>query len=163
MVEQVNIMTVFQSKKKPVEINYSTDIGADKVLKLLKENTFTKIKIDEDCIVGWAERFYRENPTAKKGDFLDDRDGGEIRKPIKFKNYILPFKEKTNIKFKYLMDKLNDNLIKKELGAFSHPQLICKKKSVELVREAIKLVPKGNDYIIFRSLCRNRKFTSRTF
>ena len=49
----------FSIKNKPVEINYSTDIGADKVLKLLKENTFTKIKIDEDCIFGWAERFYR--------------------------------------------------------------------------------------------------------
>ena len=137
----------FEIKKQPIEIDYSTDIGADKVLKILKENNFTKIKIDEDCIVGWAEKFYRENKTAKKSDFLDDKDGGEIRKPIKFKDYILPFKEKTNIKFKYLMDKLNDNLIKKELGAFFTPPAYTK-KSVELVREAIKLVPKGNDYII---------------
>jgi hypothetical protein len=137
----------FSIKKDPLEIDYSTDIGADRVLKLLKENNFTKIKIDEDCIVGWAEKFYRENPTAKKSDFLDDKDGGEIRKPIKFKDYILPFKEKTNIKFKYLMDKLNDNLIKKELGAFFTPPAYAK-KAVELVREAIKLVPKGNDYII---------------
>lgn len=137
----------FEIKRQPIEIDYSTDVGADKVLKILKENRFTKIKINEDCIVGWAEKFYRENPTAKKGDFLDDKDGGEIRKPIKFKEYILPFKEKTNIKFKYLMDKLNDNLIKKELGAFFTPPAYAK-KSVELVREAIKLVPKGNDYII---------------
>lgn len=137
----------FKIKKQPIEINYSNSVQADKVLKLLKENNFTKIKIDEDCIVGWAEKFYRENPTAKKSDFLDDRDGGEIRKPIKFKDYILPFKEKTNIKFKYLMDKLNDNLIKKELGAFFTPPAYAK-KSIELIREAIKLVPKGNDYII---------------
>ncbi|MFA6513667.1 MAG: hypothetical protein WCT50_00040 [Patescibacteria group bacterium] len=137
----------FVIKNQPVEINYSTDIGADKVLKILNENIFTKIKIDEDCIVGWAGKFYRENPTAKKSDFLDDKDGGEIRKPIKFKDYILPFKEKTNIKFKYLMDKLNDNLIKKELGAFFTPPAYAK-KSVELVREAIKNVPKNNDYII---------------
>jgi hypothetical protein len=137
----------FSIKKDPLEIDYSTDSGADKVLKLLKENNFTKIKIDEDCIVGWAEKFYRENPTAKKGDFLDDSNGGEIRKPVKFKDYVLPFKEKTNIKFKYLMDKLNDKLIKKELGAFFTPPAYAK-KSVELVREAIKLVPKGNDYII---------------
>lgn len=137
----------FVIKNQPIEIDYSTIIGADKVLKLLKENNFTKIKIDEDCIVGWAGKFYRENPTAKKGDFLDDKDGGEIRKPIKFKDYILPFKEKTNIKFKYLMDKLNDNLMKKELGAFFTPPAYAK-KSIELVREAIKLVPKGNDYII---------------
>lgn len=137
----------FAIKKQQIEIDYSTDIGADRVLKILKENNFTQIKIDEDCIVGWAEKFYRENPTAKKSDFLDDKNGGEIRKPIKFKDYILPFKEKTNIKFKYLMDKLNDNLIKKELGAFFTPPAYAK-KSVELVREAIKLVPKGNDYII---------------
>jgi len=137
----------FSIKKQPIEIDYSDIVGADNVLKILKENNFTKIKIDEDCIVGWAEKFYRENPIAKKSDFLDDKDGGEIRKPIKFKDYILPFKEKTNIKFKYLMDKLNDNLIKKELGAFFTPPAYAK-KSVELVREAIKLVPNGNDYII---------------
>ena len=137
----------FIIKKQPKEFNYSSMVDADKILKLLKENNFTKIKIDEDCIVGWAEKFYRENPTAKKGDFLDDKDGGEIRKPIKFKDYILPFKEKTNIKFKYLMDKLNDNLIKKELGAFFTPPAYAK-KSAELVRKAIKLVPKNNDYII---------------
>jgi hypothetical protein len=137
----------FTIKKQPKEFNYSNMVDADKILKLLKENYFTKIKIDEDCIVGWAEKFYRENATAKKSDFLDDKDGGEIRKPIKFKDYILPFKEKTNIKFKYLMDKLNDNLIKKELGAFFTPPAYAK-KSVGLVREAIKLVPKGNDYII---------------
>ena len=137
----------FSIKKQPKEFNYSNMVDADKILKLLKENYFTKIKIDEDCIVGWAEKFYRENPTAKKSDYLDDKDGGEIRKPIKFKDYILPFKEKTNIKFKYLMDKLNDNLIKKELGAFFTPPAYAK-KAAELVREAIKLVPKGNDYII---------------
>ena len=137
----------FSIKKQPKEFNYSNMVDADKILKLLKESYFTKIKIDEDCIVGWAERFYGENPTAKKSDYLDDKDGGEIRKPIKFKDYILPFKEKTNIKFKYLMDKLNDNLIKKELGAFFTPPAYAK-KSAELVRNAIKLVPKGNDYII---------------
>lgn len=137
----------FTIKKQPKEFNYSKMVDADKILKLLEEKYFTKIKIDEDCIVGWAEKFYRENPTAKKSDYLDDKDGGEIRKPIKFKDYILPFKEKTNIKFKYLMDKLNDNLIKKELGAFFTPPAYAK-KSVELVREAIKLVPEGNDYII---------------
>ena len=137
----------FSIKKQPKEFNYSNMVDADKILKLLKESYFTKIKIDEDCIVGWAERFYGENPSAKKSDYLDDKDGGEIRKPIKFKDYILPFKEKTNIKFKYLMDKLNDNLIKKELGAFFTPPAYAK-KALELVREAIKLAPKGNDYII---------------
>ena len=45
------------------------------------------------------------------------------------------------------MDKLNDSLHKRDLGAFYTPIEYCK-KAVELVREAIKRVPKGNDYII---------------
>lgn len=138
----------FTIKKDPVEIDYSSMMGADKVKQLLKENNFIKIKINEDCVVGWAEKFYKENPTAKKSDFLDDKNNtGEIRNPVKFKDYILPFEEETNIRFKYLMDKLNDNLTKKELGAFFTPPAYSR-KAVELVREAIKLVPEGNDYII---------------
>ena len=45
------------------------------------------------------------------------------------------------------MDKLNDTLQKKNLGAFYTPKLYAK-KSIELVRIAIERVPKDNDYII---------------
>lgn len=45
------------------------------------------------------------------------------------------------------MDKLNDAIQKKNLGAFYTPTLYAE-KSLELVREAIKRVPAGNDYII---------------
>ena len=45
------------------------------------------------------------------------------------------------------MDKLNDSIQKKNLGAFYTPTLYAE-KSLELIREAIKRVPKGNDYII---------------
>ena len=45
------------------------------------------------------------------------------------------------------MDKLNDTLSKKNLGAFYTPQKYCE-KSVELVRKAIARVPNGNDYVI---------------
>ena len=122
------------------------------LIKLLKEKEYTKINIDENCIVGWAERFYRENPNANKSDFIGDLEGkvkivGEIRQPNKFKDYILPYKGKTNIKFQYLMDKLNDNLNKKKLGAFYTPELYVK-KSIELLRMAIANVPSDNDYII---------------
>ena len=122
------------------------------LIKLLKEKEYTKINIDENCIVGWAERFYKENPNANKSDFIGDLEGkvkiiGEIREPNKFKDYIYPYNGKTNIKFQYLMDKLNDNLNKKKLGAFYTPELYVE-KALELVREAIKKVPKGNDYII---------------
>ena len=122
------------------------------LIKFLKEKEYTKIHIDENCIVGWAERFYRENPNANKSDFIGDLEGkvkiiGEIREPNKFKNYIYPYNGKTNIKFQYLMDKLNDNLNKKKLGAFYTPELYVE-KALELVRQAIKEVPIGNDYII---------------
>ena len=122
------------------------------LIKLLKEKEYTKINIDENCIVGWAERFYKENPNANKADFIGDLESkikiiGEIRQPDKFKNFILPYKGKTNVKFQYLMDKLNDNLNKKKLGAFYTPELYVE-KALELVRDAIKRVPNGNDYII---------------
>lgn len=122
------------------------------LINLLKEKKYTKINIDENCIVGWAEKYYRENPQARKSDFIGDNTGkvniiGEIREPDKFKNYIYPYAGKDNVRFQYLMDKLNDSIQKKNLGAFYTPQPYVD-KSIELVRTAIKRVPNGNDYII---------------
>ncbi|WP_147007938.1 hypothetical protein [Companilactobacillus mindensis] len=123
-----------------------------KVLDLLKSKVYMKINIDESCIVGWAEKFYREHPKASKGDFIGDDTGlvkitGEIREPYFFKDFILPYTEGTNEKFKYLMDKLNDRLNKKDLGAY-YTAIPYAKKAAELVRNAISKVPSGNDYII---------------
>lgn len=133
-------------------VHYDDPLGAERVVSLLRESNFTKIHIDENCIVGWAERFYREVPTARKEDFLGDDTGkhitiGEIRKPTRFARYIYPYTTQTNVKFHYLMDKLNDTLQKKNLGAFYTPDLYAE-KSLELVRAAIARVPTGNDYII---------------
>lgn len=128
------------------------DIDAEKLISLLKEKKYTKINIDENCIVGWAERYYRQVPHARKEDFLGDKGGsrktaGEIRDPKEFANYINPYTGGTNIRFSYLMDKLNDFLLKKNLGAFYTPTQYCQ-KALELVRTAITRVPEGNDYII---------------
>lgn len=137
----------------PVEtFCYDQPLDEAKMIEVLRTNDFTKINIDENCIVGWASRYYRENPTAKKSDFIGDETGkvkiiGEIRTPKYFKDYINPYKGKDNVKFKYLMDRLNDTLSKKNLGAFYTPEVYCE-KSAELVREAIKRVPAGNDYVI---------------
>lgn len=125
---------------------------ATRAIALLKENTFTKMHIDENCIVGWAEHFYHHNPTARKEDFLGDETGkhkkiGEIRHPVIFADYLIPYTGKTNVKFNYLMDKLNDFLLKKNLGAFYTASLYAE-KALELVRQAIARVPEGNDYII---------------
>ena len=142
----------FISKDYLDKLIYSNMSDAIILKKLLQENNFMPIDIDENCIVGWAERYYRENKNAKKGDFLGDSEGqtkitGEIRDPKHFKGFINPYTKKTNERFKYLMDKLNDSLNKKELGAFYTP-IEYTEKSAELLRKAIQNVPRGNDYVI---------------
>lgn len=127
-------------------------IDADNLIKKLKETAFTKIHIDENCIVGWANSFYKVKPNARKEDFLGDDTGkhktiGEIRNPDVFKDFIYPYTGKSNVKFEYLMDKLNDDLNKKDLGAFYTP-IPYAEKSHELLRMAIDRVPEGNDYVI---------------
>lgn len=134
------------------KIDYSKQIDAEKLISILKENNFTKIHIDENCIVGWAMSFYKEKPTARKEDFLGDEKGkhktiGEIRNPTVFKDYIFAYEGETNVKFNYLMDKLNDTILKKNLGAF-YTHTLYAQKSAELVRKAISRVPEDNDYII---------------
>ena len=133
-------------------LHYDKQLDAERIVALLKECNYTKIHIDENCIVGWATSFYKTVPTARKEDFLGDDTGkhttiGEIRKPVHFAEYIYPYTGQTNIKFHYLMDKLNDTLQKKNLGAFYTHHLYAE-KSLELVRAAIARVPSGNDYII---------------
>ena len=142
----------FQTSISPITLDYSKSIDAENLIQLLRTNAYTKINIDENCIVGWATRFYRESTHANKADFIGDVTGkvkiiGEIRKPDIFKKFINSYKGESNIKFQYLMDRLNDDLQKKNLGAFYTPTEYAK-KSLELVRDAIKRVPKGNDYII---------------
>ena len=144
--------TGFKLKSTAIELDLSQEIDQEKLVKTLKSKNFTKINIDENCIVGWGQRFYKENPTARKADFIGDQSGkvnilGEIRKPNKLKDYIEPYKGEDNVKFRYLMDKLNDDLQKKNLGAFYTPELYAE-KSLELVRKAIDRVPAGNDYVI---------------
>lgn len=148
----------FIAKTKPVIYDYSNMIMSRKVKKLLKEEKtieekYMPINIDEDCIVGWGERYYQELPKASKGDFIGDDTGeavsirGEIREPKHFKGLINAYTGKSNEKFKYLMDCLNDRLSKKDLGAFYTP-LLYAKKAADLVLMAVERVPEGNDYII---------------
>lgn len=138
-------------------IDYSTMVGSNNLKKLLTgkkklEEMYVPVDLDENCIVGWAERYYREKPTASKGDFLGDDTGkvkivGEIREPKHFKGLINAYKGKSNERFKYLMDCLNDRLNRKDLGAFYTPEPYCR-KAAELVKMAVDRVPEGNDYII---------------
>lgn len=149
----------FIAGKADMMLNYSDMTESAKLKKMLKgkkvdpDEMYMPINIDENCIVGWAERYYREKPKANKGDFLGDDTGtavkvtGEIRKPRHFKGLINPYTGKSNEKFKYLMDCLNDRLSKKDLGAFYTP-IPYAKKAAELVQIAVNRIPEGNDYII---------------
>lgn len=138
---------------QPLEIlNLDSPIDEDKLIGILRTKEYTKIHIDENCIVGWATRYYSENPSATKSDFIGDTTGriqivGEIRRPTKFADFIYPYEKRSNERFRYLMDRLNDFLQKKDLGAFYTHELYAK-KSLELVKEAIRRVPEGNDYVI---------------
>ena len=130
----------------------SNQLDVSKLIGILRERNWTKIHIDENCIVGWATNFYRRVPNARKEDFIGDDTGkhktiGEIRNPTEFKEFIYPYTGQSNVKFQYLMDKLNDTLQKKNLGAFYTPEAYAE-KSHELLRMAIDRVPNGNDYII---------------
>ncbi|MCI6443560.1 MAG: hypothetical protein MR844_01295 [Clostridia bacterium] len=134
------------------KINYSNQEGVVELLGLLRMSKYMPVDIDENCIVGWAERYYSIYPKAAKGDFIGDDTGkvkiiGEIRNPKLFKGLINPYTKKSNEKFKNLMDKLNDKLRKKTLGAFYTPIPYCV-KAKELLELAIKDIPKENDYII---------------
>lgn len=149
----------FVAGKYDQKLDYSNMLESAEVKKLLKgkkvcpDEMYIPVDIDESCIVGWAERYYREKPSASKGDFLGDDTGtavkmtGEIRDPRHFKGLINPYTGKSNEKFKYLMDCLNDRLSKKNLGAFYTPVAYAK-KAAELVQIAVDRVPDGNDYII---------------
>lgn len=142
----------FVGGKADMTFQYTNPIETEKLISVLKEKEYVKIHIDENCIVGWAVSYYFQNPNARKEDFLGDDTGkhktiGEIRSPKFFKDYIYPYTGETNVKFNYLMDKLNDTLQKKNLGAFYTHRLYAE-KSLELVRKAIARVPKGNDYVI---------------
>ena len=150
----------FSAGDPDVTYDYSGMFDSSKLKKQLTgkktlEQTVMPIDIDENCIVGWGERYYREIPTASKGDFLGDDTGtavsvtGEIREPKHFKGKINPYTGKTNEKFKYLMDCLNDRLSKKDLGAFYTP-ITYAKKAAELVEMAVQraLDAEKKDYII---------------
>jgi len=133
--------TDFNTKIKPEKVNYSILKGLNRLTEILDVENYTKIHIDVFDVVDWASRFYQENPTASKIKLFK-----ELRAPKHFASFIYPWTgdEKD---FKYIMDLLNDKQHKKELGAFYTPPAYCL-KATELVRKAIRAIPRGHDYII---------------
>lgn len=142
----------FTAGKYADRLDYSDQLAAERLVKTLKTDNYTKTHIDENCIVGWAEEYYRLRPDARKEHFIGDSTGkhkvtGEIRQPKVFARYLIPYTGQTNVKFDYLMDCLNDFLQKKDLGAFFTPEPYAE-RARELLEEAISRVPSGNDYVI---------------
>ena len=93
------------------KLDYSTDVDSSALRRILKsekvnpDELYMPIDIDENCVVGWSERYYRELPTASKGDFMGDSNGtavkltGEIRQPRHFRGLINPYQGKSNERF----------------------------------------------------------------
>ncbi len=131
----------FSTKIKPERIDFSNIKGLQRLTEILEIQKYTRINIDVFDVVGWASNYYTANPKASKSKLFE-----ELRKPKKFKDYIYPWKG-MDIDFKYINDLLNATTLKKELGAFYTPTPYCR-KATELVRKAIKKLPKGHDYII---------------
>ena len=131
----------FDTQIKPETVKYDNIQGIQRLIEIFVSENYTKIHIDVFCVVGWAERYYRENPKATKIQMFD-----ELRNPKYFSNLIYAW-EGDEQDFKYIMDCLNDRMHKKELGAFYTPPAYCK-KATELVRKAISQIPEENDYII---------------
>lgn len=124
------------------QINYGKE-GFDRILEIISTSNYLKVDVDINNVISLARRFYKENKTSQKGDFLN-----EIRNPKYFK-YINPYTKQIddNSEFGYIMDKLNDDFLQQEIGAYYTP-IEYSEKSLELLREAIKNRPKGNNYII---------------
>lgn len=141
----------FRTRSDPKVIRDIFFNGEQKVKDLLGQERFVPVEITEDCVVAWAERFYREVKGADKAAFLnnDPNKGpiGELKEPSHFKGLIKPYKGDDWEEFSHILDRLNDKLKKIELGAFYTPDPYVK-KAHELLREAIDRVPPGNDYVI---------------
>ena len=136
--------------------NYTTTIEPQKIKfeknfraleEILDKTNTIKVHIDLFDVVGYATRFYNENPTKTKIDFFN-----EIRNPENsqfFKDKIYAW-EGNEDDFKYIMDCLNDKQHKKELGAFYTPKEYIR-LSTKMVRDAIKRIKQAqptHDYII---------------
>lgn len=135
----------FRASSKPRIIRDYFGSGRKKMEDVLAQNEFVSIDITVDCVVAWAERYYREVKGSTKATLLDE--DGELRNPRHFEGLINPYTGNHNEEFAYILDRLNDKLQKIELGAFFTPEQYTL-KSHELLREAIERVPEGNDYVI---------------
>jgi hypothetical protein len=141
----------FRTHSDPTIIKDCFGTGAQQVVALLAQSEFVPVMVTEDCVVPWAERFYREVRGSDKAAFLnsDPRKGplGELRDPRHFKGLIKPYAGENYQAFSHILDRLNDKLKKIELGAFYTPRPYAL-LAHRLLEKAIARVPEGNDFVI---------------
>lgn len=111
------------------------------LLKFINKKDYIKGWINEYSIVAYNDLFYSKHLSAKKEDFIE-----ELENPKELN--IKPYKwNKTGDMERSILDCLGAKALKKRLGAFFTPDEYVK-ISTEYLRNAIKRVPKGYDYII---------------
>lgn len=138
----------FRAGKPDMEIEYQLNTrGMKELFEFVDQDPeYIKVNIDEYNVYGWSN-FYYDNAEKYKQKPIKNELFKELKKPKgTLEQFINPWKGR-EVDFKYIMDMLNDPLAQKKLGAFYTPKEYCK-KATELVRKAIKRVPKGNDYTI---------------
>lgn len=54
----------FQGGKPISTFNLENQLDQEELIVVLKSKNYTKINLDENCIVGWGERFYRRKSTC---------------------------------------------------------------------------------------------------
>lgn len=126
------------------KLSFSLDSNPLYKYLIAHDNDFVKVSINEDNVVGWARYYYNHclSRKAKKIKLFE-----ELRNPREVLNiYIEPWVGKET-DFKLIMDLLNDPTEQKKIGAFYTP-IAYAEKACELVIDAIKRVPEGNDYVI---------------
>ncbi len=136
------------SKTKVITFDMSSPLrGMQDVLSFVQEAPQNvKVDINVHNVYGWAN-FYYDNANEYKQKPEKKKFFEELRNPEgTLEAFINPWLgQETD--FKYIMDMLNDPMTQKKLGAFYTPPSYAK-KATELVMQAIKRVPEGNDYVI---------------
>lgn len=111
------------------------------LLKFLDKKDYMKGWIDEFSIVSYNDLFYSKHLSAKKEDFIEEV---ENPKELNIKSYKW---NKIGDMERNILDCLGAKALKKRLGAFFTPDEYVK-ISTNYLRNVIKRVPKGYDYII---------------
>lgn len=139
----------FVEKNAPREISFDMSSASgmrDILAEIDKPITYVKVDINIHNVFGWSGYYYKNaekhGQKAEKKKFFD-----ELRNPKgTLSDCINPWTGKES-DFTLIMDLLNDPTTQKKLGAFYTPETYCE-LAHQLLKQAIKRVPTGNDYVI---------------